>query len=327
MSKTMIDHYRDGLGIQETLGYDDWKNQNKGKLKMTNGVESALDAAENQAMYKLYQQEIQASNAKNEALAGIEKNRAQALRENAVLTERAKEYAAKNAALRGVSNSGLSQTSMIDLMSQMAGVRADTQAQYDSQKQSVVQEYLNAINQAKSAASDTVGNVAIQKAANRENDENTLTELSKSYTDLSQLKTSAEEFKSKYGYVPESVTAEIKENSISNALDLPGITDTSAFISPSKISLENINALIDVSGKGEGDEQDEWVKEVVSKIKKGQIKDGTVIDMNYGWISGQNKGNYFVYHDGKLYQSDITFDEFKKMLENQEGQFTTLMKR
>lgn len=316
MSKTMIDHYRDGLGMQEALGYDDWKNQNKGKLKMTNGVESALDVEENQAMYKLYQQEIQASNAKNEALADIEKNRAQALRENAVLTERAKEYAAKNAALRGVSNSGISQTSMIDLMSQMAGVRADTQAQYDNQKQSVLQEYMNAINQAKSAASDTVGNVAIQKAAKRESDEATLRNVAANHTTKLELEEAIKAFERKYG--EGSVPSDVKDafssedaspGQVKAWIDIAKSDDyydgktISVYDESGKLYTKN-NEDDSSSGFDLDDFENRFENKVLRMVAGGAIKNGDVIrDTTY------SNANY-VYLDGNFYK--ITNDAVEK---------------
>ena len=370
----MVDTYKE-LAIDD---YDTWKNKNKDKIKVTGvgGVESAYDVQENRAMYDAYVTEINAQNAYGRTKNALENNktlsldansqgRASTMRENAILTERAKEYAEKRAKLNGTASAGVSQTAMIDLMSQMAGARADAQANYDNQERSIIQEYQDALLQAENARDNVVmtaqgnANAIASEAAVKRADkaevvrEGKVTDVENALADYDAGNITFDELKKTYeanqdvldseenkGIIAEyqeilnrqneeasffgegnseqggngatAVDSTDKGNAI-NSNDLK-VTTQSQFIDKGQISLGSINALLDVDGAGSGDEQDAWVNEIVTKIKNGQIKDGTIIDMNYGSISGQNKGNYFVYKNGKLYQSDWTYDELDELI-------------
>ena len=49
--------------------------------------------------------------------------------------------------------------------------------------------------------------------------------------------------------------------------------------------------------------QRNWIKEVINKAKNNEIKDGTLIDMNYG-VNATGKGDVWVYYDGKFYKTN-----------------------
>jgi len=345
MGKTMIDTYQELVADD----YDTWSTTGKGKDKIkktgANGTYTAYDEKENRAMYDAYVAEINAQNAKNAALEANVAARANTMRENAILTERAREYAEYRAKMNGTASAGVSQTAMVDLYAKMAGARADAQASYDDQNRSIIQDYQDAIYEAQRDANAIAAEAGVQRAEradlireNRVTDvEDALAdydvgnisfdELTRIYDD-NKSSLDSEENKGIIGEYQAILKQQDKEDGFFNrtaetndkgtdedllASDLK-VTEDSHAIGLKQISLESINALLDVDGAGDGDEQDEWVNEVINKIKRGNIKNGTIIDMNYGVIGGQNKGNYFVYQDGKLYQSDWTYDEIDKLL-------------
>lgn len=372
MSKTMVETYQE-LTKDD---YNAWKVNNKDKIKKTGvgGVESAYDERENRAMYDAYVAEINAKNAfgrtqsaleqnKSLALDANEQNRANTMRENAVMTERAKEYAERRAIMNGTASAGVSQTAMIDLMAQMANARADAQASYDNQERTIVQDYLDALNDAQVSRDNVImtaqGNanavasdMAVKRAERSETKrEGKVTDVENALADYDVGNITFEELKNVYENSQDVLDSEENKGIINEYLEILDsqekessffgnetsagtgdnvgelsadnkgliaddlkVTDISASIGPKEISLDSINALLDVDGAGDGDEQDAWVNEVITEIKNGQIKDGTIIDMNYGSIGGQNKGNYFVYKNGKLYQSDWTYDELDELL-------------
>lgn len=312
MSKTMFDTLKD-LAKEPT--YEEWSSNeaNKKKIKMTGsgGTATALDETENRAMYELYLNELRAENAKNDALEALEENRATVMRENAIMTERAKEYAERRAALNGTASAGVSQTAMIDLYSQMAGNRASAQAAFADQERGIIQEYRNAINQAQSNVGNISSAVAVERAAKQEEDEKTLTELSKSYTDISELRTGAEEFRNKYGYVPENIEGMLSTNKASQSqLDswievAKGSSYKGKAVDAYDVSGNLFTQNLEDAGKFGGDStfdlpnvENKYENKILRMIKGGAITDGTVIRDTNG------KNGNFVYIRGKFYRID-----------------------
>lgn len=161
-----------------------------------NGTYTSYDTLQNNAMYQLYLQQENARKAlesqkkyleegKANALGSLEESkkhsatafdeqkkfleesklnaldanaqgRTDTMRDNSILTERAQEYVKRRAALNGTSTAGVSQSSMIDILSQMAGARADAQASYDNQERTIVQNYLDALNNAQGNFNDAM---------------------------------------------------------------------------------------------------------------------------------------------------------------------------
>lgn len=370
MSQTMVDTYK-------TLTYDEWleDDKHKSKVKKTgaNGSITAYDEKENRAMYDAYVAEVNAQNAYKTAQGTLDANKAYALdanasaradtmRENAILEARAKEYAERRAKMNGTSSAGVSQTAMVDLMSQMAGARANAQASYDNQEKTIIQDYQDAIYEAQRARDNAImtaqsnanaiaadagvqraqenetirqgkvtdvenalanygeGNITLEELtkiynANKdvlgENDAAIIDEYKNLINEKTNEKSEYERFLSNTNYNDSTEQDEselIKRKGKINAVDFK-VTDTSPSISKGNISLEEINKLIDNDGTGSGDEQDRWVEQVVAMIKNGQIADGTIIDMNYGSIDGENTGNYFLYYKGRLYQTNFEYSD------------------
>lgn len=378
------------------------------------GTYTSYDMAHNHAMYQLYQQQEQArktleeqkkylEESKTNALGSLSDSKAQSttaleeqkkyleqsrqnaldanaqgradtMRENSILTERAKEYAQRRAALNGTASAGVSQSSMIDILSQMAGARADAQASYDNQERTIVQEYMDALNQAQgdyneamagfdkeersiiqdymdavfeaqnqhdttvanaqNAANTSITNAEIRqlekeeaKAEVEEQEQKTeddvaeqshaeqLSQALEGYkagiVSLDDLKKSYEAHAShvdkdvynavltSYDNIISSDTAD-KEFRANNNF---GINNTSKSFDINSTTIEgDIAEVLDVS---EGTKQTRHVHDIIENVRKGAYKDGDVINMNYGINAGNNRGNYFVYYKGKLYQTKM----------------------
>ena len=310
VSKTMVDTYKE-------LTYDEWANKNGITKKAgADSSVSALDETENRAMYKQYLSELRAEQAKNQALDTLEQGRKDTMRENAILTERAKEYAERRAALNGTASAGVSQTAMIDLYSQMAGNRANAQAQYDNQKAGIMQEYMNAVNEAKSAASDTSSAVAVERAAQRQNDESTLREVVANYTTKVELDEAIKEFERKYGEgsVPSDVmdaynSEDASPGQVKDWIDIAKSDDyydgktISVYDASGKMYTKN-NEDDSSSGFDLDDFENRFENKVLRMVAGGAIKNGDVIrDTTY------SNANY-VYLDGNFYK--ITDDAVEK---------------
>ena len=235
-SKTMADMYKE-LDEEEVLDYDKWKT-GVGKDQVKAGGTS-YDEVSNRANYNAYSTEIGARNSlnrqraqleqnKRDAYTAVQENRENAMRDISVMTDRAKEYVERRAKLNGTSTAGVSQTSMIDLYSQMAGNRASAQASYDGQEQSIIQEYRNAINSAEnnydnvvSSSRQNTNNIvanneierlkvqeqkaeqaskeAIQNAKDMAEAQNALNNLALTYSTYTELEAAINTFNTRYG--------------------------------------------------------------------------------------------------------------------------------
>ncbi len=233
MSKTMVDTYKE-LELEE---YDEWKT-GAGKNTVKTGGTS-YDETTNRANYNQYVTEVQAQNTlnrqknqlevnKQSALASNNQNRENTMRDISVVQERAKEYVERRAKLNGTASAGVSQTSMVDLYSQMAGNRANAQASYDSQEQSILQSYRDAISGAENnydsvvtGARQNTNNIianneierlkveeqkaeqaakeAIQNAKDMASAQNVLNNLALSYTTATELEMAINTFNTTYG--------------------------------------------------------------------------------------------------------------------------------
>ena len=61
----------------------------------------------------------------------------------------------------------------------------------------------------------------------------------------------------------------------------------------------------------EGEEQTEHIERLLAESKTwGADKNGTVQTFNYGYQAGKSKGNYFVFYNGKWYQTNYTQGEW-----------------
>ena len=109
----------------------------------------SLENQHNRVLYDQYVREAELGNQKKVALETNAASKSQSLRDNAVLTEKAKRYLEQKAVLEGNANSGIAQSNLIDLYSQSAQNRANIGASYDQKESDLLLEYDKAINESK----------------------------------------------------------------------------------------------------------------------------------------------------------------------------------
>lgn len=124
-------------------------NSEKTKKAKGNKTLSSLENQHNRVLYDQYVREAELGNQKNAALEKNAASKSQSLRDNAVLTEKAKRYLEQKAVLEGNANSGIAQSNLIDLYSQSAQNRANIGASYDQKESDLLLEYDKAINESK----------------------------------------------------------------------------------------------------------------------------------------------------------------------------------
>ena len=78
-----------------------------------------------------------------------------------------------------------------------------------------------------------------------------------------------------------------------------GISDTNGIA----VQTATVSDFGDFSGTGSGGKQDAYILKVLSLAKSGQLKNGTVVDFNYG-IGTDN----YVYYEGKFYKTKAEAD-------------------
>lgn len=318
-NKSMVDTYKE-------LTFEEWKaGPGAGKIKQTKTAgtkgESALDVTENRAMYNAYLAELRAGRARDEAVKEIEANQRKTMYENGVMEERAKEYVERRAMMNGTATAGVSQTAMVDLLSQMAESRAKAQAEYDGQKNTAHQAYLDAISRANDAANQVSAEVEIKRAEEKEvARKNKVTDILNAIADYRVGNISKSKLKEIYeankGYINEQ-DAELKREyeGLEDAPEITGAFGANKLKAGRSVDLKKpheygaykqVSPYLDVYNDSD---QQIYTENLISKAQKGVYTNGTIIDMNKGAIAGDNKGNYWLYYDGVLYQTDLTYDE------------------
>ena len=303
---------------------------------------TALDEIENNAMYNAYVSQAMADKAyeeqknyleggKDSALEANAQNRANTMRENAIMTERAKEYAEKRALLSGMGKTGVSQTAMIDLYSQMAGARADAQASYDNQERTIIQEYQDALFEAQrerdaavmnaqNTANLTASDVAVQRAQQSEvNHQNKVDGLVTAIAEYEAGVIGLDELKSRYNsvkdYLNDEQDFEVIEDYKANAEKAQRLLDELVANVPERkienieeLNGEKVTKMIDALNT---QAQRNYAGRLLTRIKKGEFEDGTIIHFNAGVAKDGDKA-FFVYKNGKLYRTEMKFADVAK---------------
>ncbi|MBQ4585115.1 MAG: hypothetical protein IJA82_02775 [Clostridia bacterium] len=146
------------------------KNSEKTKKAKGNKSLSSLENQHNRVLYDQYVREAELGNQKKVALETNAASKSQSLRDNAVLTEKAKRYLEQKAVLEGNANSGIAQSNLIDLYSQSAQNRANIGASYDQKESDLLLEYDKAINESKTSANQSLLELEQAEAQQKELD-------------------------------------------------------------------------------------------------------------------------------------------------------------
>lgn len=73
------------------------------------------------------------------------------------------------------------------------------------------------------------------------------------------------------------------------------------------INMAGYNSFGKFAGTGDNKSQDKWVRAILNKAKNGEIKNGEVVNFNYG---AGKKANY-VYYNGKFYKTSIKNPDYE----------------
>ena len=145
-------------------------NSEKTKKAKGNKSLSSLENQHNRVLYDQYVREAELGNQKKVALEKNAASKSQSLRDNAVLTEKAKRYLEQKAVLEGNANSGIAQSNLIDLYSQSAQNRANIGASYDQKESDLLLEYDKAINESNTSANQSLMELEQAEAQQKELD-------------------------------------------------------------------------------------------------------------------------------------------------------------
>lgn len=93
-----------------------------------------------------------------------------------------------------------------------------------------------------------------------------------------------------------------KETAVKNANKRAEIEKLGAIESYNGISADTANSNSFGSYK-DGKDQTNWVNEVINRAKNGKLKNGDLIDFNYG-ANASSTGSVYLYYDGKFYKTN-----------------------
>lgn len=97
-----------------------------------------------------------------------------------------------------------------------------------------------------------------------------------------------------------------QEKDFNNFISTKNVNTGGKVFDSSTDSASSIENNLNVS---KGGNQTKFLERVLSVSKTwGKEKNGTIVDFNYGAVNlfGNNKGNYFVFYDGKWYETNYT---------------------
>lgn len=151
--------------------YDDFiKNSTKTKKAKEGKSLSTYDNQYNRALWDQYVKEAALLEQKNTVLSENEQDKDVALREEAILTEKAKAYLGKQSALLGNSNSGVAQSNIVDMYVNAANNRAQIANTYDTKKSDILLKYDEAINDVALDTNKSLFDIETAADAQRESD-------------------------------------------------------------------------------------------------------------------------------------------------------------
>ena len=130
------------------MDYETYLKSDKNAKVAKNG--KSLSDTENQynrALYDKYIKQATLEGQRQAALVQNEDARKNALREQAVLSEKAKKYLGQQLALSGQANTGAAESNILDLYARQAGARNDINQSYKSKESDITLEYDRQLNQ------------------------------------------------------------------------------------------------------------------------------------------------------------------------------------
>lgn len=289
------------VGIKD---YEQWlKNNNKVKVPKEGEKLSAYDELSNRSLYQEYVDGAQALQKKNEADALVDKQTASALRDNYVAQEQALKKANEAMLASGV-QTGLSESSLIDLYARGAAARAGIISAADDEKRDILSKYRDAVATARSTANSSLAQIETERDAYaKANDIDQFTNALSIYEsdgDFEDLKAAFDKFG---GQLDETENYDIlnKYKQFAEKYD--------------KATIDVNREGFDVSDFGrfygmgrEDSAQHDYLEQVAADAKAGKIKEGQYIVPNFG--KHLDKRSYVYQYLGNGRFKKIERDEF-----------------
>ena len=130
------------------MDYEAYLKSDKNARVSQNGKAlSNSDEKYNRTLYDKYIKQATLEGQKQAALTQNEDARKNALREQAVLSEKAKKYLGQQLALSGQAKTGASESSMLDLYARQANARNEINQSYEGKESDIMLEYDRQLNQ------------------------------------------------------------------------------------------------------------------------------------------------------------------------------------
>ena len=134
--------------MPKLMDYDAFLKNNKNVKSVSAGKE--LSSSDNQYNRVLYDKYVTQATLEEQRQAALTKNddaRKNALRENSVLSEKAKKYLGQQLALSGQAKTGMAESSILDLYARQASARNDINQSYKGKESDIMLEYDRQANQ------------------------------------------------------------------------------------------------------------------------------------------------------------------------------------
>ena len=272
----------------------------------------------------------------NNAIKLNEQNRTAELEENYVRQQLMEKYLPQDMKVNGLSGSGLAELYKQKTNTDYMNNRATINANYNNSNQSLLENYANRKQQIedeenaerKAEEEQNIldwyermsGNISV-KAAELQNEDGKLSEddynslykyiednkgninshyegLLKNYLDTYKMN---EEQLSKYN------SAKKLESDIEYISKTYTGIDTSNPIKVEDAGVTSFGTKYNDAGTGKGS-QDVWVAKIINMAKNNQLKNGDLVDFDYG--KSQDKGNsVYMYYNGSFYKTNKTRDD------------------
>ena len=293
------------VGIKD---YEQWLKNNKmsgasGTGSSGTSTPTAYDELKNRSLYQQYVDEAAARNTMRDQEALVDKQTASALRDNYVAHEQAKRQANEAMLASGV-QTGLSESSLIDLYARGAAARADIISAADDEKRDILSKYRDAVATARSTANSSLAQIETGKDAYEK--QNAVDQFNAALTgyeddgDFEDLKAAFDKFG---GQLDEKENYDIIQKYQNYAKDYD------------KATIDVNREGFDVSDFGrfygmgrEDSAQHDYLEQIAADAKAGKIKEGQYIVPNYG--KHLDKRSYVYQYLGNGRFKKIERDEF-----------------
>lgn len=263
--------------------YEEWLKNNK--MSGTSGTGSsgtstptAYDELENRSLYQQYVDEAAARNTMRDQEALVDKQTASALRDNYVAQEQAKRKANEAMLASGV-QTGLSESSLIDLYARGAQARADIISAADDEKRDILSKYRDAVATARSTANSSLAQIETGKDAYEK--QNAVDQFNAALTSYEGDEIDFEDLEAAYekfgGQLDETENYDVlnKYKQFAEKYDTATVNVLSDNFKMTDFGTYN-------GIRNSDSKQSNYLEQVVEDAKNGKIKEGQYIIPNYG---------------------------------------------